>query len=76
MIVSTKGRYALRVMIDLAEHRDKERTPLKEKAAQAIRFAVPNEKSAVRKRRSKLLAYALMGRADDRFRSVFRPAGW
>ena len=30
MIVSTKGRYALRVMIDLAEHRDKERTPLKE----------------------------------------------
>ena len=30
MIVSTNGRYALRVMIDLAEHRDKERTPLKE----------------------------------------------
>ena len=38
MIVSTKGRYALRVMIDLAEHQKKqqggnqlsERTPLKE----------------------------------------------
>ena len=38
MIVSTKGRYALRVMIDLAEHQAKhqsgdqllERTPLKE----------------------------------------------
>lgn len=30
MIVSTKGRYALRVMIDLAEHRDKEYIPLKE----------------------------------------------
>ena len=30
MIVSTKGRYALRVMIDLAEHNDSERTPLKE----------------------------------------------
>ena len=30
MIVSTRGRYALRVMIDLAEHRDKDRTPLKE----------------------------------------------
>lgn len=30
MIVSTKGRYALRVMIDLAEQHTKERTPLKE----------------------------------------------
>ena len=30
MIVSTKGRYALRVMIDLAEHHDKDRIPLKE----------------------------------------------
>lgn len=30
MIVSTKGRYALRVMIDLAEHTDDERIPLKE----------------------------------------------
>lgn len=30
MIVSTKGRYALRVMIDLAEHREKEYIPLKE----------------------------------------------
>ena len=30
MIVSTKGRYALRVMIDLAEHHDKEYIPLKE----------------------------------------------
>ena len=30
MVVSTKGRYALRVMIDLAEHSDAERTPLKE----------------------------------------------
>lgn len=30
MIVSTRGRYALRVMIDLAEHIDQERIPLKE----------------------------------------------
>ena len=30
MIVSTKGRYALRVMIDLAEHNNDERIPLKE----------------------------------------------
>lgn len=30
MIVSTRGRYALRVMIDLAEHKDSERIALKE----------------------------------------------
>ena len=30
MIVSTKGRYALRVMIDLAEKNNQERIPLKE----------------------------------------------
>lgn len=30
MIVSTKGRYALRVMIDLAEQHSEERIPLKE----------------------------------------------
>ena len=30
MIVSTKGRYALRVMIDMAEQHSNERTPLKE----------------------------------------------
>ena len=30
MIVSTKGRYALRVMIDLAENNNQERIPLKE----------------------------------------------
>lgn len=30
MIVSTKGRYALRVMIDLAEQDTQDRTPLKE----------------------------------------------
>ena len=30
MIVSTKGRYALRVMIDMAEQNPDERTPLKE----------------------------------------------
>ena len=29
MLVSTKGRYALRVMIDLAEHRSEEYIPLK-----------------------------------------------
>lgn len=33
MIVSTKGRYALRVMIDLAEHRTDGYIPLKEIAA-------------------------------------------
>lgn len=32
MIVSTKGRYALRVMIDLAEHRSDKYVPLKEVA--------------------------------------------
>jgi Rrf2 family protein len=32
MIVSTKGRYALRVMIDLAEHRSERYVPLKEVA--------------------------------------------
>ncbi len=30
MIVSTKGRYALRVMIDLAEQKTQDRVPLKE----------------------------------------------
>ena len=33
MIVSTKGRYALRVMIDLAEHQAERYVPLKEAAA-------------------------------------------
>ena len=33
MIVSTKGRYALRVMIDLAEHQAERYVPLKEVAA-------------------------------------------
>ena len=32
MIVSTRGRYALRVLIDLAEHGDEERIPLKDVA--------------------------------------------
>lgn len=30
MLISTKGRYALRVMIDLAEHPSEQYTPLKE----------------------------------------------
>ena len=30
MVVSTRGRYALRVLIDMAEHSDQERIPLKE----------------------------------------------
>ena len=30
MIVSTRGRYALRVLIDLAEHSNEERIPLKD----------------------------------------------
>lgn len=30
MMISTKGRYALRVMVDLAEHRDAAYVPLKE----------------------------------------------
>ncbi len=29
-MISTRGRYALRVMIDLAEHREQERVPLKD----------------------------------------------
>ena len=33
MIVSTRGRYALRVMIDLAEHQSEGYVPLKEIAA-------------------------------------------
>lgn len=32
MIVSTRGRYALRVLIDLAEHSEDERIPLKDVA--------------------------------------------
>ena len=32
MIVSTRGRYALRVLIDIAEHSHEERIPLKEVA--------------------------------------------
>ena len=32
MIVSTRGRYALRVLVDIAEHSDEERIPLKEVA--------------------------------------------
>ena len=35
MLVSTKGRYALRVMVDLAEHQAAGRIPLKEIAALA-----------------------------------------
>ena len=30
MFISTKGRYALRVMVDLAEHQDEGFVPLKE----------------------------------------------
>lgn len=30
MLVSTKGRYALRVMVDLAEHREEGRIPLRQ----------------------------------------------
>lgn len=30
MIVSTRGRYALRVMIDLVEHKEEDRIPLKD----------------------------------------------
>jgi len=30
MIVSTRGRYALRVLVDMAEHPEEERIPLKE----------------------------------------------
>lgn len=33
MMISTRGRYALRVLIDMAEHQDGEYTPLKEVAA-------------------------------------------
>ncbi|MCB7320656.1 RrF2 family transcriptional regulator [Lacrimispora sp. 210928-DFI.3.58] len=33
MLVSTKGRYALRIMIDLAEHQSEGYVPLKETAA-------------------------------------------
>ncbi len=33
MIVSTRGRYALRVMVDMAEHSSEERIPLKDIAA-------------------------------------------
>ena len=33
MVISTKGRYALRVMIDLAEHQSEKYVPLKEVAA-------------------------------------------
>lgn len=33
MLISTKGRYALRIMIDLAEHQTEEYIPLKETAA-------------------------------------------
>ena len=36
MIVSTKGRYALRVMIDLAEHQSEKYVPLKVAARQEI----------------------------------------
>ena len=36
MIVSTKGRYALRVMIDLAEHQSDKYVPLKEVAARQV----------------------------------------
>ncbi len=32
MLISTKGRYALRIMIDLAEHQSKGYIPLKETA--------------------------------------------
>ena len=33
MMISTRGRYALRVMIDLAEHQSEKYVPLKEVAA-------------------------------------------
>ena len=33
MMISTRGRYALRVLIDMAEHQDGEYTPLKDVAA-------------------------------------------
>ena len=43
MLVSTKGRYALRVMIDLAEHRSDGRTPLRKIAAARGSPRIPRE---------------------------------
>lgn len=43
MIVSTKGRYALRVMIDLAEHRSEKYVPLKEVAARQEISEIPRK---------------------------------
>ena len=44
MIVSTKGRYALRVMIDLAENQSEKYIPLK---AIAARQGISDRKSVV-----------------------------
>jgi len=41
MIVSTKGRYALRVMIDLAEHQSEKYVPLKEVACALDAISAP-----------------------------------
>ena len=41
MIISTKGRYALRVMIDLAEHQTGAYIPLKGSAGRANRWTGP-----------------------------------
>ena len=38
MLISTKGRYALRVMIDLARHQNDEFIPLKEIAKRQKKF--------------------------------------
>ena len=46
MLVSTKGRYALRVMVDLAEHQADGRIPLKEIARM---FSIGNRQRSPRR---------------------------
>lgn len=45
MMISTRGRYALRVMADIAEHADKKYVPMKEVAAEREFFKISGKNS-------------------------------
>ena len=63
-MISTKGRYALRVMIDLAEHKDQERIPLKDIA----------ERQQISKKYLEIIVRDLVSSGMTRFMETFKEA--
>lgn len=68
MMISTKGRYALRVMVDLAEHQGEGYLPLKE-IAQRQEISEKYLESILKV----LVAHKLLGRTAGQGRRIPRP---